>query len=200
MYRKIERYDEFSDPKSEKELEYLLTVVNNYIKMSVPLNRMHGDPLETPLHLAASRGFVPICKLLLRNGADVNTKEIGSDRPPPLVFCIRILGYVASVVCEEDIQITEMMVRLFLEYGADVSEKFWSSYEQTCKLIDLSSIMQENGEVSRAVRRIGSYVKKFQRAKLIDTHLQSVLSDSHAVEQVASEIPKIVVRYVTHLE
>lgn len=92
---------------------------------------MTTDHLDTPLHYAAARGFLPVVEALLKNGANPNARHVAKDYPP--LFC-PIISTEQSFLEENQKKIIEAL----LNAGANInaSATLTGNLLQTAMLLD----------------------------------------------------------------
>ena len=72
---------------------------------------------ETPLHLAAAKGHVPVVELLIKNGANVNAKDADGGTP---LHSAAANGY-AHLASDAGVRGWKRIVELLLAKGADIN-------------------------------------------------------------------------------
>ena len=93
----------------------VVSTVQFLLKHRADVNARRGDDLNTPLHLAAYYGHVEVAQMLLKSGAEVNSRNLDGRTPLHLV--------PAPSYARGEGNQRPSLISLLVEYGAEVDSR-----------------------------------------------------------------------------
>jgi len=164
-----------------------INIIKKLILDGANVNYVPRSPGQTPLLIASMYGLMDVCKLLLKNGANVNYQT--SPRKFPLqrlvitargvVSKLSAAGYTALIV---SISVHIDIMKLLLEYGADVEAVNGEAlkFAQKRKKIEHIELLEEH----IFQKKLGIVQKRLALSKLFYSDLGKNLVEEGLYEKI----------------